>query len=342
MNNFYENNSINNMEAIENTEKINNSEKYKEKETSLNSDIDSNMSSSRINDIKNNDNIILPSPIPIYLRNSNGLLQFQTPPIGNRLIDKEERKPSNSDKDDDKQYSNYFNNKIGTPPSVLDSQNRIESTKRILDSITDKKTDSDVLNRNIQFRRSSMENNTPFSLKEKEMKELREKDYQYNIHTGIKRPFSLDFCSDDSVWTKEIEDRFLDYIKLFQQSSDQCKKSSIFHNRVDWVLSYIIIILSSTLSAVGFIDSSNTDIISKFNIVIGIVIAVITGAKSKGNFASLSKIESEVCLELEKNARLIRIELSKKISLRVNPDELIVQLENKREKLLKKVNLADK
>jgi hypothetical protein len=298
-----------------------------------------------------------------------------TPPISNRVlfsnIDHGEQHTPPS-----LPVTSVSGSVTNTPPDV---QQRIDSTKRIIKSIQQqirKPTDPDSYNIEIgnggntgndnvsnisstipQVIRSSLNKHTPVSLHDKipdlgDNTPPSDRESKRNIlsnvpntapptiQTGMKRPFSLDFCTHDDMWTPELENYFLQFINLLQQSADKCRRASLFHKRLDWILSLVIIMVAAVLSILGFVHLSD-DVQTNFSITAGIVIAIVTGAQSKGGYDALATLESDTCLALEKNSRLVRLELAKPVMYRVSPDEFIAQLENKREKLLRKVGISD-
>lgn len=174
-------------------------------------------------------------------------------------------------------------------------------------------------------------NNTPESFIDSEFK------YSPSLD---RKPYEIGNLGDPNLWTEETSQHLIDFSDICNDSADKCRRSSIKHRIISNILQ-ISIILSGAIVAttsIGSIDDSTKNIIS---VVSGCMVVLFSSVHGYLKFPQKSEIEKGSCLELERMARSVKIELSKAKELRVDPYKYIIKLENQREKILKKVGIED-
>ncbi len=154
-------------------------------------------------------------------------------------------------------------------------------------------------------------------------------------------PYGLNYCSNETVWSEDIKDYFIEFIEVCRSSSNKCRKSAIRHSYIDKFLSIFQFFAGTVIFVTSFGSIVDDSTRSYFGIVCGIITAAIAAIQAKGSYDKLSEIESQSCRNLEKMVRIIRLEIVKPPKYRVDPQEFIIHLENEREKILKKVSIVD-
>ena len=140
------------------------------------------------------------------------------------------------------------------------------------------------------------------------------------------------------LWTDETVQQLLDFAEICHSSSLKCKNSSIKHKKIYYFF-HISIILLGSLTATTSIGSLDTEIKTTVSTICGVFTAIFSSVQGFLKCAEKSEIEANSCLELERMARGIRLELSKSKEFRVDPFKFIIKLENQREKILKGIDI---
>ncbi len=145
---------------------------------------------------------------------------------------------------------------------------------------------------------------------------------------------------DPLLWTDEIEQQFLEFSTLCKYSASRCKSSAIWNNKISTIIQISLILMGSLTfsTAIGPFNELTKQIVST---ICGISIAALTSIQSFLSLGKKSEVQSQVTYELERMARAIKLELSKKKESRSDPFDEIIKLENQREKLLKRVGIEE-
>lgn len=155
-----------------------------------------------------------------------------------------------------------------------------------------------------------------------------------------RKPYEMGELGDPNLWTDETVQRIIDFGEICNDASNRCKRSSIRHRRLGNFI-HIMVILLGALSAVTSIGNATDEIKLIISTISGSMVAILTSIQGFLKFPQRSEVEANSCLELERMARSVRIELSKSKEFRVDPYKYIIKLENQREKILRRVGIDE-
>ncbi len=162
-----------------------------------------------------------------------------------------------------------------------------------------------------------------------------------NTNIDINNIEQINIINEDinnNLWNEELETQFIKFSVICYKSAQKCKHSSKIHKNISEGSYFCIMILAVLIST---ISNSNLNEEDKFIItsVAGILVAIFTYFHKQSGFSSICFIEANACLELEKMARSIKLELAKSREYRLDPYKYFVTIENQREKLLRKIGI---
>lgn len=172
------------------------------------------------------------------------------------------------------------------------------------------------------------------------MKTEMERLHKEHIIEIEKRHYDLENYVDPSLWTDETVEQLIQFSDICNESAIQCKRASIFHKKMSTFLQLSTIILG-TVTATTSIGTIPVEIKTIISTVCGGLTALASSVQGYLKYSEKSEIEANSCFELQRIARGIRIELSKSKQFRVDPYKYIIQLENQREKILKRVGIEE-
>ena len=155
-----------------------------------------------------------------------------------------------------------------------------------------------------------------------------------------RKPYEMGELGDPNLWTDETVQQIMDFGEICTESANKCKTSSIKHRRTGNFIQILVILLGalSAITSIGSVDDATKVVIS---MVTGSMVAILTSVQSFLKLPQKSEVEANSCLELERMARSVRIELSKAKEFRVDPYKYIIRLENQREKIIRRVGIEE-
>lgn len=170
---------------------------------------------------------------------------------------------------------------------------------------------------------------------------INEKLYSlYNTVPNVPPATPVRYAIKETVWNEELVHQFMMFSQICKDSGSKCKARSIKNKNLSIGLK-ICILVASSLVVVSNVSTLNSDVKQYLGVALGVIIAIVTGVVQLINPEQIAEITKNACLQLERMARSISIEISKSPESRVDPFDFIAKLENEREKLLKDTGVED-